>query len=91
MRHLLEEVLPKNSSFQDFIVDQTFPQIGRRVLALNGRRLEGGAAQPGNILLAMEEVRRPGGKAEGKAEVFGTSNPNLRPYPLQPSLGSCDG
>ncbi|MDP3089621.1 MAG: CheR family methyltransferase [Nitrospira sp.] len=64
LRHLLEEILPKNRSFQDFIVDQTFPQIGRRVLALNGRRVEQEAAQPGRILLAMEEVRGPGGKAE---------------------------
>jgi len=68
--HLLEEVLPKNNSFQDFIVDQTFPQIGRLVLALNGRRLDQEAAQPGRILLAMEEVKGSEGKTEaGKAEV----------------------
>ncbi len=54
---LLEEVLPKHTSFQDFVVDQTFPHIGRKVLALNGRRLEQETAQPGRILLAMEEVR----------------------------------
>lgn len=62
LRHLLEEILPRNNSFQDFIVDQTFPQIGRRVLALNGRRLHQDAMQPGKILLAMEEVK---GKVEG--------------------------
>ena len=59
LRALLEEVLPKNNTFQDFIVDQTFPQVGRLVLALNGSRLEGEAAQPGKILLAMEEVKGP--------------------------------
>lgn len=63
LRALLEEVLPKNNAFQDFIVDQTFPQVGRLVLALNGSRLEGEAAQPGKILLAMEEVK---GKGEGE-------------------------
>ncbi|MDO8356173.1 MAG: CheR family methyltransferase [Nitrospirota bacterium] len=63
LRHLLEEILPKNRSFQDFIVDQTFPHIGRRLLMLNGRRLEQALVLPGRILLAMEEV-----KAEGKAE-----------------------
>jgi two-component system CheB/CheR fusion protein len=60
LRHLLEEILPKNHSFQDFIVDQAFPHIGRKVLMLNGRRLEQEAAQPGKILLAMEEVREAG-------------------------------
>ena len=54
---LLEEILPKSTSFQDFIVDKTFPHIGRKVLALNGRRLDQEVAHPGRILLAMEEMR----------------------------------
>ena len=57
LRHLLEEVLPKNSSFQDFILDQPFPHIGRRAWVLNGRRLEQRLREPGRILLAMEEVK----------------------------------
>ena len=70
LRQLLEDVLPKHSSFQDFIVGKTFPHIGRKVLALNGRRLDQTAAQPGRILLAMEEMRvREGeGKVEAKVE-----------------------
>jgi two-component system CheB/CheR fusion protein len=66
LRRLLEEILPKTTSFQDFSVDKTFPHIGRKVLALNGRRLEQEAAQPGRILLAMEELRVQEG--EGKVE-----------------------
>ena len=62
LRHLLEEILPKRSMFQDFMVDQTFPHIGRRALVLNGRRLEQGLALPGRILLAMEEVKGPEGE-----------------------------
>lgn len=57
LRSLLEEVLPKSVSFQDFVVDKTFGHVGRKVLLLNGRRLEQGLAEPGRILLAMEEVR----------------------------------
>jgi two-component system CheB/CheR fusion protein len=69
LRRLLEEILPKTTSFQNFVVDKTFPNIGRRVLALNGRQLEQKPVLPGRILLAMEEVRGPEGKAEGgKAE-----------------------
>ena len=63
LRHLLEEILPKSTSFKDFIVDRTFPQIGRRVLALNGRRLEQDAVRPGRILLAIEEIEASEGKA----------------------------
>lgn len=62
LRHLLEEILPKSSSFQDFVVDQTFPRIGHRVLTLNGRQLEQPLVLPGRILLAMEEVRGQEGK-----------------------------
>ena len=49
-------------AFQDLVVDKTFPQIGGKIFALNGRRLEQGAAHPGRILKAMEEVKGPGEK-----------------------------
>ena len=62
LRSMLEEILPKRTSFQDFVVEKTFPRIGRKVLALNGRRLEQGASQPGRILLAMEEMKGPEGE-----------------------------
>src|SRR2546426_455478 len=73
LRRLLEEVLPKQTTFQDFIVDKTFPHIGRKVLALNGRRLEQAVSQPGRILLAMEEVqgREGQGAANGTTQVEG--------------------
>ena len=62
LRHLLEEILPNSTSFQDFVVNQTFPDIGRRVFALNGRRLEQTPGEPGRILLVMEEVKRQMGE-----------------------------
>jgi two-component system CheB/CheR fusion protein len=68
LRHLLEEILPKSSSFQDFVVDQMFPRIGQRVLALNGRQLKQALVLPGRILLAMEEVRGQEGKVEVEAK-----------------------
>lgn len=64
LRSLLEEILPKRTSFEDFIVDKTFPRIGRKVLVLNGRRLEQEVALPGRILLAMEEKGRQEGASE---------------------------
>jgi two-component system CheB/CheR fusion protein len=73
LRRLLEEVLLKNASFQDFIVDKTLPHIGRMVLALNGRRLVQDVLQPGRVLLAMEEVtgRERQGEGNGMTQVEG--------------------
>ena len=56
LRKLLEEILPKNTSFQDLEIEHEFPAIGRRTMRLNARRI----AQRGNgtqmILLAIEDV-----------------------------------
>jgi two-component system CheB/CheR fusion protein len=56
LRRLLEEILPQNRTFQDFLVDHTFARVGRRILALNGRRLEQESGAPRLILLAMGDV-----------------------------------
>jgi two-component system, chemotaxis family, CheB/CheR fusion protein len=40
LRRLLEEILPQNSTFQDFLVEHDFTRIGRRSFMVNGRRLE---------------------------------------------------
>jgi len=76
LRSLLEEVLPERMSFQDFIVDKAFPPIGRKKLALNGRRLEQDAALPGRILLAIEEItdrEAHGGEGHGAERVNPTA------------------
>jgi PAS domain S-box-containing protein len=55
LRELLEEVLPKDTQFDDFEVHQAFEGIGRRTMLLNARRLEGLGGQGGLILLAIED------------------------------------
>ncbi len=55
LRTLLEEILPERTTFQNFIVDKMFPQVGRKRLALNGKRLQQEAALPARILLIMQE------------------------------------
>lgn len=54
LAELLETLLPRDQSFDDYIVEHDFPHIGHRKLALNARRL----ASPGAdlILLAMENI-----------------------------------
>ena len=55
LRRLLEDIVPKNSVFNDFELVYTFPNIGRRVMLLNARQLKAG--NHGELLvLAMEDV-----------------------------------
>ena len=56
LRRLLEDVLPHHSSFEDFEVGLVAPEIGRRVLLLNGRRLPTAAGGRPLILLAVSDV-----------------------------------
>ncbi len=55
LRTLLEDIVPRNSVFNDFELVHTFPSIGRRVMLLNARKLKAG--DHGELLvLAMEDV-----------------------------------
>ena len=55
LRTLLEDIIPTSSVFNDFELEHTFPNIGRRVMLLNARKLEAGPH--GELLvLAMEDV-----------------------------------
>ncbi|MGH7858871.1 MAG: ATP-binding protein [Candidatus Binatia bacterium] len=56
LRRLLEEVLPRASSFDDFVVEQDFEHVGRRTMLLNARSLIREAGQSPLILLAIEDV-----------------------------------
>lgn len=53
---LLEDVLPRNSAFEDIEVTQSFRGVGARVLLVTARRLEQGPAQPPRILMAINDV-----------------------------------
>src|SRR4051794_33071348 len=55
LRTLLEDVIPASSVFNDFELEHDFPNIGRRVMLLNARKLQAG--HHGELLvLAMEDV-----------------------------------
>jgi PAS domain S-box-containing protein len=56
LRLLLEEILPTNSSFDDFEVTHPFPYLGRRIMLLNARRFQPEDATTAQILLAIEDV-----------------------------------
>ena len=56
LKELLERILPKNISFDDFEVEHEFPVIGRRKMLLNARRVIQENEENPLILLAIEDV-----------------------------------
>ncbi|OGD56148.1 hypothetical protein A3K78_06220, partial [Candidatus Bathyarchaeota archaeon RBG_13_52_12] len=56
LRLLLEQILPKKSSFENFEVDHVFPGLGRRVMLLNGRQVFQKLIGRNLILLEFEDV-----------------------------------
>jgi two-component system CheB/CheR fusion protein len=56
LRKLLEEILPGNTEFKDYKVEQDFPLIGHRKMMLNARRLSDDKGSTQRILLAIEDV-----------------------------------
>lgn len=56
LRTLLEEILPRNSSFDDFEVEHSFPTIGQRSMLLNARRIHRADEKVDLILLGIEDI-----------------------------------
>ena len=56
LRTLLEDIVPRNSYFNDFEVIHEFPTIGRRTMMLNARQLDYEDSLPHLILLSIEDV-----------------------------------
>jgi two-component system CheB/CheR fusion protein len=60
LRQLLEEILPRNSVFNDFAVEQEFPRIGSKRMLLNARRILGKDNELKSILLVIEDTTQRG-------------------------------
>jgi len=56
LRELLETILPRKTTFDDYEVEHDFTSIGRRVMLLNARQIERGMNQERMILLAIEDI-----------------------------------
>ena len=57
LRRLLEEILPRNRSFEDFEMEHDFPSIGRKVMHLNARKIAREDGESDLILLAIGDIR----------------------------------
>jgi len=58
LRILLEDILPKNTFFEDFKVEHNFPKIGYKIMILNARRIYTHGDERPIMLLAMEDVTK---------------------------------
>lgn len=56
LRQLLEDILPSNTKFDDYLVEHDFQDIGHKSMLLNARRLERDNERAPLILLAIEET-----------------------------------
>ena len=56
LRELLEDILPKTTSFDDFEVEHDFPDIGKRIMLLNARKIYQKVNHTQLILLAIEDI-----------------------------------
>jgi len=56
LRNLLEDILPRNTSFEDFEVENSFPKIGFRSMRLNARRIRRNGDGGALILIAIDDV-----------------------------------
>lgn len=54
--HILKEIIPQKSFFQDFEIEHEFPIIGKRVMILNGRKIIQKKSDKLMILVAIEDV-----------------------------------
>ena len=56
LRDLLEDILPKKVSFDNYEVEHDFAIIGRRIMLLNARQIQRASGKERIILLAIEDI-----------------------------------
>jgi len=56
LRELLEDILPKKVSFDNYEVEHEFVTIGKRIMLLNARQIEQRTGKKRIILLAIEDI-----------------------------------
>lgn len=58
LKILLEDILPKNTHFEDFKVEHDFPKIGPKIMMLNARQVHTSDIDKPIMLLAMEDITK---------------------------------
>jgi two-component system CheB/CheR fusion protein len=55
LRHVLEEIIPRNAQVRDYEISHDFPKHGRRTMVLNARRVELHPGRP-SIMLTIDDL-----------------------------------
>ena len=58
LRELLEKIIPKDTIFEDFVVEHDFPVIGHKKMILNARKIYREETEAHLILLAIMDISR---------------------------------
>lgn len=58
LKILLEDILPKNTFFEEFKVEHVFPRIGKKIMILNARTIHTAGEERPIMLLAMEDITK---------------------------------
>jgi two-component system, chemotaxis family, CheB/CheR fusion protein len=69
LRQRLEEVLPHNTSLQDYEVELVFPGLGRRTMLLDARRVHREGNHTELVLLAIEDITERKRAQETRAQL----------------------
>jgi signal transduction histidine kinase len=83
LRTLFEDILPKNTRFDNFEVEHDFPIIGRKIMLLNARRIYREDIGMQMILLAIEDItesRQREKELKKLSEELARSNTDLRDF-----------
>ncbi|HTL12729.1 MAG TPA: PAS domain S-box protein, partial [Bdellovibrionota bacterium] len=56
LRSLLEEILPRNTRFENFEVEHEFPKLGHRIMLLNAQQIRWESQAPKALLLSIEDI-----------------------------------
>ena len=56
LRHLLEDILPKDNSFDNFEIEHDFPNIGKRIMLLNACRFYMEANRTKLIVITFKDI-----------------------------------
>ena len=56
LRELLQGILPRTTTFDDYEIEHDFPDIGKRIMSLNARKISSDGGKTQLIVLAMEDI-----------------------------------
>ncbi len=79
LRELLEDILPKTTSFDNFEVEHDFPGLGKRIMLLNARQIYQKAPNEKKlILIAIEDITEAKNILDGLREKIEQLETSLR-------------